>query len=79
MYMTKEKERTMILKYLSTTETIDWLKKHAKIGNAKIDINRKFLKMLEETGRLFPDKIVLFKKYYSLNHLKLYARDVEPR
>lgn len=67
------------LKYLSVRQTIDWLTENAKIGNAKIEINRKFLKKLEDTGRLFPDKHNIFGKYYSLKHLKLYAKDVMPR
>lgn len=67
------------MKYLNTKQTIKWLNEHAQIGNAKLKINKKFLHMLEETGRLFPDKHTLFGKYYSVYHLKLYAHDVKPR
>lgn len=60
-------------------QAIEWLNDNAQIGNADITINKKFMKMLEETGRLFPDKQTLFKKYYTVDHLKLYAHDVKPR
>lgn len=52
------------MKYLNLKEAIDWLNKHAQIGNANITINKRFMKMLEETGRLFPDKRTLFGRYY---------------
>lgn len=65
--------------YLTTKQTIQWLKRHAKIGNADLEINRKFLKKLEETGRLFPAKKSIFGKKYALDRLVLYAHDVAPR
>lgn len=61
------------------SQAIKWLNDNAQIGNANIEINKKFMKMLEETGRLFPDKRTFFKKYYTVDHLKLYAHDVKPR
>lgn len=67
------------MKYLNLKEAIDWLNEHAQIGNANITINKRFMKMLEETGRLFPDKRTLFGRYYTINHLKIYAHDVKPR
>ena len=64
---------------LSTRQTIQWVKNHAKIGNADIEINKKFLKTLEETGRLFPAKKSIFGRKYALDRLVLYAHDVAPR
>lgn len=66
--------------YLNTKQTIQYLKKHAKIGNADIEIDRKFLKTLEETGRLFPAKKSIFgSRKYALDRLLLYVHDVAPR
>lgn len=66
-------------KLLNLRQTINWLNANAKIGNAQIRINKRFMKMLDETGRLFPDKHTLFGRYYKLSHLKEYAHDVMPR
>lgn len=69
----------MTEKYLTVTQTINWLKEHAQIGNADLEIDRKFLKSLNDSARLMPDKTSLFGKRYALTHLMTYASDVKPR
>ena len=66
-------------KLLSTRQTIKGLRSHAKIGNAEINVDKKFLRMLNETGRLFPVKSSILGKKYDLETLKEYAHDVAPR
>lgn len=67
--------------YLSTRKTIAWLRKNAKIGNKDLTVDRKFLKYLDDTCRLLPDKkgFLGIGKKYALTHLKQYASDVKPR
>lgn len=71
----------MTEQYLSTRNTIAWLRKNVKIGNKDLTVDRKFLKHLDETCRLLPDKNGIFGigKKYALTHLKQYASDVKPR
>lgn len=64
---------------LNTAESVKWLKRHARIGNSNVTIDKRFLKRLENTGRLFPDKQTLFGNYYDIRHLRAYADDVKPR
>lgn len=66
-------------KLLSTKQAIKWLNANAKIGNAQIKINKRFMRMLDDTGRLFPDRHTIFGRYYKLSRLKYYAHDVAPR
>ena len=66
-------------KLLSTKQAIKWLNANAKIGNAQTKINKHFMRMLDDTGRLFPDRHTIFGRYYKLSSLKYYAHDVAPR
>ena len=50
-------------KLLSTKQAIKWLNANAKIGNAQIKINKRFMRMLDDTGRLFPDRHTIFGRY----------------
>lgn len=67
------------MKYLSTNAAIKWLQENAQIGQDDLKVDRKFMRKLDDTCRLMPDKHGLFGKRYSLKHLKQYAHDVKPR
>ena len=67
------------MRYLSTNQAVDWLKQNATFANPDLVINKKFMKKLDDTCRLLPDKVTFFKKYYSIKHLRQYAKDVKPR
>ena len=65
--------------YLTTKQTIQWLRKHAVFDNKDLVVDHKFLHKLNETCRLLPDKTSIFGNKYSLKHLKQYVADVKPR
>lgn len=67
------------MKYLNMKQAIDYLKKHAVFDSKDIVVNRKFMRKLDETCRLLPDKASLFGKKYALKHLEQYVADVRPR
>lgn len=69
----------MTEKYLSTKKTLQWMQKHVVLGDKDIIINKKFLRKLDDTCRLMPEKHSLFGKKYALSSLKEYAHDVKPR
>lgn len=67
-------------RYLSTSEAVKWLARNARFDNKDLIVNRAFLRKLNETCRLTPDKTSLFGgNKYALSHLRQYVHDVKPR
>lgn len=67
------------MQFLSVKEAIKWLKENATFDDPDLVINKQFLKKLNDTSRLMPDKVGIFGKKYSLARLEKYASEVKPR
>lgn len=67
------------MRYLSRKQAIQWLNQHAHFGETNLVFNRKIMRSLDNTCRLMPVKHTLFGRKYSLEQLKQYAHDVNPR
>lgn len=67
------------MKYLSRNQAEQWLNQHTLYGQKKKAFTNKFMKMLKKSYRLVPDKDSIFGKKYSMQELKEYANDVNPR
>lgn len=67
--------------FLSKNEAIEWLNSHVKFDDPDMVVDRRFMKKLDDTCRLLPDKSGIFGlgKEYSLKHLRQYVKDVKPR
>lgn len=65
--------------YYSRRAAANWLAKHVKLLNRNIKVNAAYLKRLEQECRLLPAKAGLFGKRYTLQQLKKYAAETQPR
>lgn len=67
------------MKYLSRNQAEQWLNQHTLYGQKKKVFTNKFMRKLKNSYRLVPDKDSIFGKKYSMQELKEYANDVNPR
>lgn len=67
------------MEYLKPKEAAIWLDSRILFNDPEQRIDVKFLKYLNDTGRLSPSKSSLFQKAYSIQQLRTYVKEVRPR